>query len=188
MVMTKPFALSAPATDSQLELADVYQAHAGDVMRWATRLLGRPDDATDLAHEVFCVVQRRLPSFSAREGSLTTWLFRITANLVRSRRRRQRLRALFFAEAAPEVQAAVASEARDPEELATAREDVRLVYRVLDRLSEVDRSMLLLFELEGYSGAAVAELLDLPASTIWVRLHRARQRFLSKLNELEPRS
>ncbi len=183
--MTKHLTIPVTTVDTQLTLGDVYAAHAPDVMRWATRLLGRREDAGDVTQEVFCVVQRRLTSFSPQTGTLATWLFRITANVVRSRRRVQRFRAFFFAD--DEVGAEVASSARDPEALAAAKEDVVLVYRVLDRLSEFDRSLLVLFELEGLSGQAVAEFLGLEPSTIWVRLHRARQRFLLKLQTLEQR-
>lgn len=183
--MTKPASLTAPHVDVRLDLAEVYATHARDVMRWAVRLSGRPDDAGDVTHEVFEVVQRRLPGFDSKTGALTTWLFRITANVVRSRRRLQRLRAFFSAREEEGLE--VASPARGPDEVVMASRDAALVYRVLDQLGEVDRAMLVLFEFEGESGEQVAELLDLKPSTIWVRLHRARQRFLSKLEALEPR-
>ena len=192
--MTKPLELTAWGgdgerallVDGRLEVEAVYRHYAEDVTRWAARLSGRPSDAWDITHEVFWVVQRRLGEFSEREGTLSTWLFRITANVVRSHRRRERLRSWFFVEDDGHSSEEVAAGALDPEASALAQDDARLVYRVLDRLSEVDRSLLVLFELEGFSGERVAELLGLKSSTIWVRLHRARQRFLSKLKAVEP--
>jgi RNA polymerase sigma-70 factor (ECF subfamily) len=173
------------AVEQPLELAEVYRAHGDDVMRWATRLLRHPQDAADVTQEVFFVVQRRLPGFSAREGRLTTWLFRITANVVRAQRRRERLWGWLF-----EPRGAVAADApnpqRTPAELVEAQGEVDLVHRVLSELSAADRELLVLFELEACSGAMVAEILELPPATIWVRLHRARARFLKRLKELEP--
>jgi RNA polymerase sigma-70 factor (ECF subfamily) len=194
--VTKPLELTAwggdgdeerpLGVDGRLEVEEVYRRHAQDVVRWASRLSGRPSDAWDITHEVFAVVHRRLGDFSAREGTLSTWLFRITANVVRSQRRRERLRSWFFVGGEDGASEEVAAGAPDPETQALARDDARRVYRVLNTLGEVDRSLIILFELEGYSGERVAELLGLKGATIWVRLHRARQRFLMKLQDLEP--
>lgn len=172
--------------DEQLKVEAVYRQHAKDVVRWAARLSGRPGEAWDITHEVFAVVQRRLGDFSAGEATLSTWLFRITANLVRSHRRRERLRSWFFVEDEELASDEVAALTPDPEAQALTQDDARLVYRVLDMLSEADRSLLVLFEIEGYPGERVAELLGLRVSTIWVRLHRARQRFLSKMKDANP--
>lgn len=158
---------------ARIELEAVYRQHAENVARWAARLTGRPGDAWDITHEVFSVVQRRLGGLSAREGTLSTWLFRITANVVRSHRRRERLRSWFFVES-EETSDEIAAGALDPEARAIANGDARLVYHVLERLSEVDRSLILLFELEGYAGEQVAEMLGLKPSVIWVRLRRGR--------------
>jgi len=56
------------------------------------------------------------------------------------------------------------------------------VYRVLDRLGEKYRSLLILFELEGLSGEDIAALTGIKISTVWVRLRRARLSFLAELD------
>ncbi len=172
-------ALRRPAT-----LADVYAAHAPRVTRWAARLLGHSEDAADVTQEVFLVVQRRLPEFTAREASLETWLFRITRNVVRARRRSDRLRRFFFG--AADEGREVASLEPGPAHRMEEKDDVRLVHQVLDTLSDTDRALVVLFELEGYSGERVAELLELSPKVIWVRLHRARARFLAALERMAP--
>src|SRR5450755_3199116 len=91
-VMVKTLGLETEdLVEDSLDLASVYRAHARDVMRWATRLLGRPQEAADVTQEVFCVVQRKLASFQPASGKLTTWLFRITEHVVRARRRKDRV-------------------------------------------------------------------------------------------------
>ena len=78
-VLVKPLELaSSEKAEESLDLGAVYRRHAKDVMRWATRLTGRPEDAGDVTQEVFCVVQRKLKSFTPGQARLTTWLFRIT--------------------------------------------------------------------------------------------------------------
>jgi len=178
----KALELSADAVPIEsLDLEQVYRAHADTVMRWATRLLGRSADAGDVTQEVFFVVQRKLPSFKPVAATLETWLFRITENVVRGFRRRERVRRIFFGERElPEV----ADDRPDAAAQLVAGEQVKTVYRVLDSLRETDRTLLVLFEIEGYSGATVAELMGLDAATIWVKLHRARQRFAERLEGL----
>ncbi len=61
------------------------------------------------------------------------------------------------------------------------REAGARVYAALDQLSERDRTLMILFELEQLTGEAIAELVGVRIDTLWVQLHRARARFLAKL-------
>jgi len=66
------------------------------VERWARRLAGPRFDAEDIVHDVFLVVLRRQHEFRG-EARITTWLFRITAQVVRCRRRNDALRRWLWA-------------------------------------------------------------------------------------------
>jgi len=179
-VLVKPLELASnEKAEESLDLGAVYRRHARDVMRWATRLTGRPEDAGDVTQEVFCVVQRKLKSFTPGQARLTTWLFRITEHVTRARRRKQRVYDFFFGGAAQDV----ASGERAPDEQLAAQQETAKVYRALDELSEDDRTVLVLFELEGLKGEEVAELTGQKVSNVWVRLHRARKRFAAALEE-----
>ena len=56
---------------------------------------------------------------------------------------------------------------------------------MLDRLPERDREILILFELEELSGDRIAALLGIKVDNVWVRMHRARERFLKVFREHE---
>lgn len=181
--MNVPPTSSTLAVDTEtgaLEWRDVYTQHASDVARWAARLAGPSEDVEDLVHEVFLVVQDKLPSFRG-DARLTTWLYRITVNVVRHQRRKNRLRR--WLGAAPIAEPVDPGPA--PDETAAARQSLRRVYRALERLSDKDRRVLVLCELEGLSGAEVAQLEGVSANAIWVRLHRARARFAKAVAALE---
>ena len=183
-VLAKPLELETCETvDDSLDLGAVYRRHAHDVMRWATRLTGRPEDAGDITQEVFCVVQRKLSGWKPGKAQLTTWLFRITEHVTRARRRKERVYEFLFGERELPVDAA--SAARSPDEELGARRDSAAVYRALDRLSHDDRTVLVLFELEGLSGEEVDELTATKLPNVWVRLHRARKRFAAVLGDVE---
>lgn len=183
-VLVKPLELASDETvEHSLDLAAVYRQHAKDVMRWATRLCGKPQDAADITQEVFCVVQRKLKMYRPGQARLTTWLFRITEHVTRARRRKERVYQFFFGES--EAQVEVPSDERPVDEQLGARRDQAAVYRALDQLSADDRTVLVLFELEGLSGEEVAELTGTKVSNVWVRLHRARKRFAERLDDVE---
>jgi len=181
VTLGSPALATAPELDeAALDWEAVYRRHAEDVARWAARLAGPSEDVEDVVHEVFLVVRERLEGFRG-DAKLTTWLYRITANVVRHQRRKNRLRR--WLGLAPAVEPEAPGPA--PDEHAAARQALGTVYRALERLSETDRRVLILHELEGLSGAEIAELEDVTANAIWVRLHRARGRFAKAVEKLE---
>lgn len=166
-----------------LELEAIYREHSAAVSKWVRRLWGPRGgggagqaDVEDLLHEVFLVVQRRLSSFRG-DAALTTWLYAVTVLVVSSRRRKERWRKLLWRRAEPEL--ALQSES-EPEEAAQdfeRAEASRLVYAILNELSERDRTLLILFELERLPGSEIAAILQLKEANVWVALTRARARF-----------
>ena len=52
-----------------------------------------------------------------------------------------------------------------------------MVYAILDKLSERDRALLIMFELEGLPIGQITDVLGISESNAWVSLHRARGRF-----------
>ncbi len=165
------------------QLGDVYDAYAELVYRWAARLAGPSLDPDDLVHEVFLVVHQQLAGFRG-QAKLTTWLYRITANVVLDRRRHERRRWWRHRRAGDE--AARAPAGPTPLEQLEQRRDGELVYRVLDAMNEKYRTVLVLFELEGHSGEEIAELLGARVDTVWVWLSRARTQFRERLRRLAP--
>ena len=122
------------------------------------------------------MVQRRLEGFRA-EAALTTWLYSITVLVVNGRRQKERWRRLLWRRAEPEL-----SLLHDPTSPATqedfdAAEASRQVYAVLDELSERDRTLMILFELERLPGSEIASIVGLSERNVWVGLSRARARF-----------
>lgn len=163
-----------------LELDAIYREHSATVSKWVRRLWGPGStsgivDVEDLLHEIFLVVQRRLSSFRG-DSALTTWLYAITVLVVNGRRRKESWRRLLWRRAEPELKLDLDSEVPVHADFERA-EASRLVYAVLNELSERDRTLLILFELERLPGAEVATILNLSEPNVWVALTRARARF-----------
>ena len=80
--------VAVPAVRS---VEEVYRAHRGAVMGFARRLGGRHLDVDDVVQDVFLRVQKDLAHFRG-DAQLTTWLFRITRNVVGLHQRRAKVR------------------------------------------------------------------------------------------------
>ncbi|WP_224368238.1 RNA polymerase sigma factor [Hyalangium versicolor] len=166
-----------------LGVAEVFRRHGGDVARWASRLGGPGVELEDVVQEVFLKVHQLLPGWSPERAQVTTWLYRITENVVRHRRRKERMRR-WLGGSAVDVGRDVPSPARTAEEQLVGHQTQARFYRALEGMNERYRAALILFELEGLSGEEIAALMDAKTATVWVWLHRARADFLKRLQRI----
>lgn len=171
--------VTAPAGEESV--AEIYDRHAPQVERWARRLAGPRFDAEDLLHDIFLVVLRRRHEFRG-DSKVTTWLFRITEQVVRWRRRNDVVRRLLWGRWQHDLLDEQPSVPTPVEQL-ERREKMARLYRALDRLPEKLRTTLILFELEGIPGEEIAALTGIAPSAIWVRLHRARTKLAAILGD-----
>jgi RNA polymerase sigma-70 factor (ECF subfamily) len=171
----------APASEP-LDFTRVYEAWFDPCLRWL-RALGIPDaDLEDVGQEVFVVVRRKLAAF---EGDrLAAWLYRIATRTASDHRRRAWFRRLWTRGSRIDLDG-VQSRAAGPVEIYERREAERLLDGILQRMSEKRRIAFSLYEIEGYSGEEIAQLLDVPVATVWTRLHHARKEFLARVAELD---
>jgi RNA polymerase sigma-70 factor (ECF subfamily) len=140
------------------------------------RKLGvRESDLEDAAQEVFLDTHRYLGQFRG-EAQLKTWLYRLCITQARRARRRRMLASAFrkLLEREPEE-----SLGYGPFCEQRAR---RRIERALGVLSDKERTVLVLCEMEGLAGKQVAEILGCKEATLWRRLHYARKRFLAVFN------
>ncbi len=171
----------AEVVAEHVDLDAVYRQHARTVARWVAHLGGPRIDVDDLVHEIFLVAQRRLAEFRGA-AKITTWLYRITARVVSSRRRRERARRWMRRTWRGDIEQATVPTHPTPIDDLERQQARETVYRALDRLGEKYRSVLILFELEGLSGEEIAGLTGSKIATVWVRLYRARALFLAELD------
>jgi RNA polymerase sigma-70 factor (ECF subfamily) len=158
---------------------ELFHAHRQDVTRLAQRMLGSRTDLEDIVQEVFLQVHRSIRDF--RHGArFSTWLYRVTVNVVLMHRRSAKSRPVFSE--APENVAAVEQRAGADEELERQRR-VRAFHRLLDRLSEKKRVVFVLHELEGLAPGDIAKIVGSPVLTVRTRLFYARRELLTLMAE-----
>jgi RNA polymerase sigma-70 factor (ECF subfamily) len=175
---------AAPAESQALSIGELFARYHHQVSVWVRRLGGPGIEVDDAVQEVFLFALPRLRHFKGQER-LVVWLYRITENVVRHQRRRSRRQRRLLSDGADkDFQAArVAAPVQlAPEHLAQG-EALQLIYRVLDQMSERNRTLIVLFELEELTGQEIAELKGARVATVWVWLHRARAEFRRRLAE-----
>jgi RNA polymerase sigma-70 factor (ECF subfamily) len=157
--------------------------HQGRVYAVAYHYLREPDEARDVAQEVFVKIYRGLDSFTG--GSFLPWLLRTARNACIDRLRRRAARPP-GQDLPVEEQTHLSAAGRSPEEASLADARKRLVHRALERLSGPAREMILLKEIQGLDIGEIAELLGIPEGTVKSRSHRARLELARRVVELDP--
>jgi RNA polymerase sigma-70 factor (ECF subfamily) len=171
-----------PESDpSQIAFEQVYRAHFHLVWRILRSLGVRDVDLLDVAHDVFLVVHRQLPTFEGR-AQINTWLFSICRWVARNYRRSPPI----TREVVVDVRtfARVLSPTRDALERLHASELSRLLEAVVSRMSEKLRVTFVMYELEEMSGQEIAQVLGIPLGTVRSRLNAARDEFHAELKAL----
>ena len=152
--------------------------------------MGNPDDAADGLQDGLIAAYRRAGSFRG-DAAVTTWLHRVIVNACLDRLRAAKVRRAeplpddLDETARPRVAASPAGRV-DPADEAVAGERRRLVLAALATLPAEQRAALVLVDMEGYSVAEAAEMLDCAAGTVKSRCSRGRVRLAGLLGVLAP--
>lgn len=149
----------------------LFRIHRESVSRLVHRMVGRTADHEDLVQEVFLQVHRSLRDFRG-QARFTTWLYRVTVNVVLMYRRAARSRPLLVEE---QLGAAALDVEALPDEQAATRERIQAFRRLIDRLPEKKRVVFVLHELEGVAPAEIARIVGAPVLTVRTRLFYARR-------------
>ncbi|MBI5832401.1 MAG: sigma-70 family RNA polymerase sigma factor [Armatimonadetes bacterium] len=165
-------------------LVDRYQSK---VYNLAYRLLGDPDEASDVAQEAFLRIYRGLQSFQGG-SALTTWVYRIVHNLCLDEMKKKRRRPQIVTDPADTDEGGeplidrLSDQSDEPEGQILGDERAAAVRAAVYRMKSHHRDVLVLYDLEGFSYNEIADMLKTNVGTVKSRLNRAR---LALAKELE---
>jgi RNA polymerase sigma-70 factor (ECF subfamily) len=147
------------------------------------KICANNDDASELTQDTFVKVIENIGRFQGR-SSFYTWIFRIAVNLTLNHcRRRNKLqirsldaKTVEISESGRKLLKDYLSDehAPDPEEVAQNRELGQIALAALNRLTEEQRAVLVLRDIEGMNYARIAVVLNVQLGTVRSRLSRAR--------------
>jgi RNA polymerase sigma-70 factor (ECF subfamily) len=141
--------------------------HERQVLVTALRLLGRLEDAQDASQEVFLRLYRNLSKVEA-SGNLSGWLYRVTVNVCHDVGRKRPV------SAPAEDAAGLPSPGADPQRAAIATERRHALELSLRMLSQKERAVMVLRDLEGLSTEEVARALGTSEATVRSQVSKAR--------------
>lgn len=149
------------------------------LLRYLQRCVGDRMVADDLLQETLIRIARGLPDFAGR-ASVKTWAFsiatRVAADHFRAPGRRIRIVEMDEAAELPDTDRAI-------DERLVVDEMNACVRRVIETLPEAHRAALVLHDLEGMNAQQVAEVCGCSLATAKIRIHRARLRLRSALQD-----
>ena len=167
------------------EIVERYQSKVFSIIHGIVR---QRNDVEDIAQQVFAKVYFSLRNFDFR-SSLITWIYKITVNECFDYLRKKKVRKLVYESdlSEDEVRRVENTEPpvdrQEPADKNLARHDY--VLKLLARVSEEERNLLMLKEVEGHSVEELAEMTGMNENTIKVKLFRARQKLVKAAQRLD---
>lgn len=166
------------------EIVEHYQSKVFSIIHGIVR---QRNDVEDIAQQVFAKVYFSIGNFDFR-SSLITWIYKITVNECFDYLRKKKVRKLVYESDLSEdevrrVENTEPSVRQVPADVNLARRDY--IFKLLTKVSEEERNLLMLKEVEGHSVEELAEMTGMNENTIKVKLFRARQKLVKAAQRLD---
>jgi RNA polymerase sigma-70 factor (ECF subfamily) len=170
-------------------LEAIFNLYSAKLYGVAQRILGEVADTEEVIQDVFWTVYRKAKSFRGN-SQFSTWLYRLTINaaLGKIRREKKHSKEVEYDEFLPKFERdghhlvrPVVDWSDSLDEKYAKQEPQELLAQALDQLKPVDKSVVVLSDLEGMSDKEIAATLSLTVSSVKTRLHRARLFLRGKL-------
>ena len=170
----------------------IYALFQPKIHRYLTRLAGNKD-ADDLTQEVFIKIEAGLKTFRY-ESKLSTWIYRIATNTAVDRLRNHALKLESAVELSDDIilkshtysieqGLAISGSKFSSEEAFACQETSECIRRIIEKLPENYRAIVILSELEGLRNREIAEIVNLSLDAVKIHLHRGKARLKKELAE-----
>lgn len=131
--------------------------------------------ALDISQEVFVRIHRNIGKFDTNK-SFAAWLYIITRNVCRNYAKRFQRRWTVFSDIANSESILPENKAETPVEALENQERKEFLWKSIQALSETDREIIQLKDIEEFSYKEISEALDIPIGSVMSRLYYARKR------------
>ena len=162
------------------EFSQIVEQHSDLVYNVALKMMGRSEDAEEVAQDAFLSAYRAFERFRG-ESKVTTWLYRITVNAALMRLRRDKRSRTLTRTGLEDVD--VPDWSDTPERLASNSELGDRLSEGIELLPHDLKAAVVLRDVEGLTSAEAAQLLDITVPSLKSRLHRGRVLLRKHLEE-----
>lgn len=172
----------------QLAFQQLVESYQSKVFAIIYGILRRRNDAEDISQQVFAKIYTALKGFDFR-SSLMTWVYKITVNECYDYLRKRKVRKLVYeSDLGQDDQRTIENSDRAIDKVApidSRTEKRQYLMKLLERVSEEERVLLIQKEVEGLTVEELSEQTGINANTIKVKLFRARQKLVKAAEKLE---
>ena len=172
----------------EMAFREIVERYQSKVFSIIFGILRNRNDAEDIAQQVFAKVYFSIKNFDFR-SSLLTWIYKITVNECYDYLRKKRVRKLIY-ESDFSADDSLRMENSEPATTHGTPVDQRLaqhdlIFKLLSKISEEDRTLILMKEVEGHSVEELSQMTGMNENTIKVKLFRARQKLVKAAGRLD---
>lgn len=153
-----------------MEFETIYNQYWDRIFRLCMGYVNDEELAKDLCQETFIKVWKNLSSFRG-DSAITTWIFRIATNTCLRQIERNKIRV-----------SSKLNEDLAEEKLPDKESQIKLLYRFISELPEVDRIIISL-ELDNIKQSEIAQIVGLSPGNIRVRIHRIKEQLTKKFQQ-----
>ncbi len=164
----------------------IYQLHSRRVYALCLRMVGNTAEAEDLTQEAFLQLFRKIHTFRG-ESAFSTWLHRLSVNVVLMRLRKKSLAETSLEEVTEpdEETGGPRKEVGGPDLLLSGSIDRVNLQRAIDQLPPGYKSVFMLHDVQGYEHNEIAEIMGCSIGNSKSQLHKARMRLRELLQEAQ---
>jgi RNA polymerase sigma-70 factor (ECF subfamily) len=158
--------------------------YTGRVYAVAFHYMRNVEEARDMAQEIFIRIYKQLATFED-DGRFVPWMLSLSRNACIDRLRRIKARppaSDLRVEDGPQIPVSDL----DPEQHAQLAARKALLHRALDKMSEKNREIIMLKDIQGLKLDEISSLLSLPLGTVKSRSNRARLELATRVRRLDP--
>jgi len=171
--------IAAGSAGNRAALEELSKRYYRQAYSMALLNMRQPDIAMDIAQEAFIRIFRNIGRFDVSR-SFSAWLYVIVRNLCNNYRERKQKRFTAFSDMADSN--VLESRLLSNDDSIERRERKKLLWDAIHRLSEKEREIVVLKDIEGFSYRELAECLQIPEGTVMSRLYNARRKLAAELN------
>ena len=173
--------------DPHAQFEALVRPHLKHLYHLAYRFTGQRDDAEDLVQDLLLKLFPRLEEMQAIE-KLGPWLSRILYRQFVDLHRKQQRSPIHLIDNEEAVYETHASDMAGPSDTVNAELTQNILNQALEHLTDDQRALVMLHDVEGYSLQEINQIMDIPVGTIKSRLSRSRAKLREILHKMEPKA
>ena len=170
----------------QIALTNIIKRYRDTILGFAMKMTKNHSDAEDVVQEISLTLVKKLDSFKGN-SKFSTWLYKVTINtcymvLNRTKKKTKHEVNAEYLDDAPAPDSQSPGKWSDtPSRINQYKESAEIIEQAVNELSEHNREIIRLKDMEGYSNAQVGEIMGISISAVKSRLLRSRLTLRKKL-------